>query len=103
MPRTARAFAGGNCYHVLNRGNARRTVFHNDGDFVAFVDLMAAATHRVPMRILAYVVMPNHFHFVLWPQGDGDLSRWMQWLLTTHARRYQLHHEATGHIWQGRF
>jgi putative transposase len=43
MPRTARASQGGYCYHVLNRGNARRTVFHQDGDFAAFVKLLRQA------------------------------------------------------------
>jgi REP-associated tyrosine transposase len=103
MPRTARSFVGGMCYHVLNRGNARQEVFHKEGDFATFLDLMAAATRRVPLRVLGFVLMPNHFHFVLWPDGDGDLSRWMQWLLTSHVRRYHLHHEGTGHVWQGRF
>ena len=82
MPRTARASVGGMCYHVLNRGNGRAEVFHKDGDYAAFVELMAEANERLPMRILGYCLMPNHFHLVLWPRGDGDLSRWMQWLLT---------------------
>ena len=47
--------------------------------------------------------MPNHFHLVLWPRGDGDLSRWMQWLLTSHVRRYHRHYHGSGHVWQGRF
>ena len=55
------------------------------------------------MRVLAYCLMPNHFHLVLWPRKDGDLSRWMQWLQTTHVRRYHEHYRTTGHVWQGRF
>lgn len=103
MPRTARASVGGVCYHVLNRGNGRADVFHEPGDFAAFLDLMAAANERLPLRILGYVLMPNHFHLVLWPRGDGDLSRWMQWLLTSHVRRYHRHYHGSGHVWQGRF
>lgn len=91
------------CYHVLNRGNGRADVFHKDGDFAAFLDLMAEANERLPLRILGYVLMPNHFHLVLWPRGDGDLSRWMQWLLTSHVRRYHRHYLGSGHVWQGRF
>ncbi len=91
------------CYHVLNRGNARAEVFHKDDDFGAFLDLMAAANDRLPLRILGFVLMPNHFHLVLWPFGDGDLSRWMQWLLTSHVRRYHRHYQSGGHVWQGRF
>jgi putative transposase len=88
---------------VLNRGNGRAEVFHKEGDYAAFLDLMAEANERLPLRILGYVLMPNHFHLVLWPHGDGDLSRWMQWLLTSHVRRYHRHYHGSGHVWQGRF
>jgi putative transposase len=103
MPRTARASAGNVCYHVLNRGNGRARVFHDDRDFAAFTDLLVEAKRRLPMRILGYVLIPNHFHLVLWPHADGDLSRWMQWLLTAHVRRHHRRHRGSGHVWQGRF
>jgi len=103
MPRTARASAANYCYHVLNRGNARVEVFHKEDDYDAFVELIPEACARLPMRVLAYCVMPNHFHLVLWPSADGDLSRWMQWFLTSHVRRYHRHYHTSGHVWQGRF
>ena len=55
------------------------------------------------MRILGYCLMSNHFHLALWPRHDGDLSRFMQWLLTAHVRRYHGHYQSSGHVWQGRF
>jgi putative transposase len=64
---------------------------------------MAAASERLPLRIVGYALLPNHFHLVLWPRGDGDLSRWMQWLMTSHVRRYHRHYQSDGHVWQGRF
>ena len=82
MPRTARASEGGLCYHVLNRGNARVEVFHDPADYEAFLDAVAESSVRLAVRVLAYCLMPNHFHLVLWPVGDGDLSRWMHWLTT---------------------
>lgn len=103
MARTARASVGGVCYHVLNRGNGRAEVFHKKEDYIAFLDLMAEAGERLAMRLLAWCLIPNHFHLVLWPHGDGDLSRWMQWLLTSHVRRYHRHYHGSGHVWQGRF
>jgi putative transposase len=87
---------------VINRGNARAEFFHKDEDFSAFLRIMAEAAIRVPMRVVAYCLMPNHFHLVLWPSGDGDLSHWMHWLLTTHVRRHQRHYGHSGHVWQGR-
>ena len=103
MPRTARASVGQYCYHVINRGNGRGEVFHAEGDFQAFIALLGDACRRLPMRVLAYCLMPNHFHLALWPYGDGDVSRWMQWLLTAHVRRYHRWYESSGHVWQGRF
>jgi putative transposase len=88
---------------VLNRGNARRTVFRKDGDYRAFLAALAHAGERVPMRLLAYCLMPNHFHLVVWPRRDGDLSRWVHWLLNAHVRRYHQHYHSSGHLWQGRF
>lgn len=94
---------GGVCYHVINRGNAKGRVFHKDADYQAFVELLTACCERIPMRVPAYCLMPNHFHLILWPSRDGDLSRWMQWLMTAHVRRYHSHYHSSGHVWQGRF
>lgn len=103
MPRTARASVGGAVYHVINRGNQRATVYHSPPDYAAFLQLVERADERIPMRLLAYCLMPNHFHLVLWPHEDGDLSRWMQWLLTAHVRRYHRVLGTSGRVWQGRF
>ncbi|NNC64602.1 MAG: transposase [Gammaproteobacteria bacterium] len=103
MPRTARASVGGICYHVINRGNRRAIVFHGAPEYRAFTTLMKRACDRLPMRVVGYCLMPNHFHLVLWPYGDGDLSRWMQWLLTSHVRRFHKINGTDGRVWQGRF
>jgi REP-associated tyrosine transposase len=103
MPRTVRASLANYCYHVLNRGNARSQVFHQQADYAAFVGLIDEACRRRPMRVLGYCLMPNHFHLVLWPIADGDLSTWMAWLMNAHVRRHHQHYRSSGHIWQGRF
>ncbi len=105
MPRTARASVGNYCYHVINRGNARAEVFHQEGDYRAFLALLGRAFERVPMRLLAYCVMPTHWHLVLWPYRDEDLSRLMRWLTLTHSQRWHAHRQTAGmgHLYQGRF
>ena len=55
------------------------------------------------MRLLAFCLMPNHFHLAVWPRRDGELSGYMMWLLTAHVRRYHQHYHSSGHVWQGRF
>jgi putative transposase len=49
--------------------------------------LFVPACERLPMRLVGRCLMPNHFDLVLWPHGDRDLGRWMQWLLTSYVRR----------------
>ena len=90
-------------FHVLNRGNGRQTLFFGSADYEAFVRVVKEALLIVPMRILGYCLMPNHF--VLWPELDDQLSAFMHQLMTTHVRRWQkAHHgEGEGHVYQGRF
>jgi putative transposase len=89
--------------HVLNRGNRRAAIFHKPADYDAFVRAMADANARSPLDLLAYCLMPNHFHLVIRTRADGDLGRWVRWLLVAHARRYHRHYGTTGHVWQGRY
>lgn len=103
MPRVARGLGGHLCYHVINRGNAKQEVFHKNRDYETFVRLMGEAKNRHAMKIFAYCLMPNHFHMVVMPERGEELSRYMQWLMTSHVRRYHRHYESSGHVWQGRF
>lgn len=103
MPRSARRVVEGLIYHVLNRGNNRQTIFHNDKDYKVFLDLMEESKSLYSIRIFAYCIMPNHFHMVLMPTEADELSKWIHRLLTIHVQRYRRHYGTIGHIWQGRF
>jgi putative transposase len=105
MPRPRRAAEGGLIYHTLNRATARLTIFDSDDDYAAFERVLSQAVARYGMRLLAYGLMPNHFHLLLWPRADGDLSAFMRWLTMTHTQRWHAHRRTagTGHLYQGRF
>ena len=105
MPRTTRDTPGGIVYHVLNRANGRAEIFSHAGDYQAFERTLTEAVDRFTMRLLSFCLMPNHWHLVLYPHGDGDLSRFMQWLTVTHTHRWHAYHGTvgSGHVYQGRF
>jgi REP-associated tyrosine transposase len=105
MPRRPRTATGGYVYHVLNRAVGRATVFHKDGDYAAFERVLRQAKDEVPTRLLAYCLMPNHFHLVLWPAADGELSNFLHWLTLTHTMRWHAHYHSSGSgpLYQGRF
>lgn len=105
MPRAPRIDVGNEFYHVINRANNRTQIFHNDKEYQHFERLLREAKERIPMRILAYVLMPNHWHLVLHTENDGDLSLFMQWLTLTHTQQYRAKTQTIGHghLYQGRY
>ena len=105
MPRKARVTPGGMVFHVLNRGVGRRQLFETEADYDAFESIIAETLDKCPMRICGYCLMPNHWHFVMWPEGDEDLGLFMQRLSVTHVTRWQKHRNVVGegHLYQARF
>lgn len=105
MPRRPRLATGGFVYHVMNRGARRLTLFDTDTDYRVFLDILRMAQARVPLRLLSYVLMPNHWHLVVWPESDDQLSRFMAWATGTHARRWHVDRGSvgTGAVYQGRY
>jgi putative transposase len=107
MPRRARALVGGLFYHVLNRSNGRLTLFRKEADYEAFGRTLVEAHQRTALRILSYCVMPNHWHFLVWPRRgrETEVSEFFRWLTLTHTQRWHAHHgtSGTGHLYQGRF
>jgi putative transposase len=92
-------------FHVLNRGVDRKRIFEKDGEYAAFDRIVEETVAVRAMRICAYCLMPNHWHFVLWPEHDGDLAAFMQRLTITHVRCWQEHRHCVGygHLYQGRY
>ena len=103
MPRISRGICPDCAYHILNRGNARQEIFHNDLDYQALIRLISKAKRRHPIQILAFCLMPNHFHMCVTTAYAANISQFMQWLLTSHVRGEHAIHKTSGHIWQGRF
>ncbi|MGA2702956.1 MAG: transposase [Isosphaeraceae bacterium] len=92
-------------FHVLNRGAGRRVLFTKDDDFLAFERVVEETLRTRRMRLWAYCLMPNQWHFVVWPERDGDLPALMQHVTNTHVKRWKEHrHEiGYGHLYQGRY
>ena len=105
MPHVARVSVGGMVYHVINRSNGRVQIFDSDAEYRHFETLLQEGVDLIGMRILAYCIMPNHWHLVLHPKNDGDLSEFMRWVTTTHVRQRRAQTETIGHghLYQGTY
>jgi putative transposase len=105
MARAPRVDLAGHLYHALNRANRQATIFQKESDYVAFEGILTDAVERSDVELMAYCLMPNHWHLVLRPTVDGGMSRFCQWLTLTHTQRYNAHYGTTGlgHLYQGRY
>ena len=105
MPRRPRLCPKGTCFHVINRAVARLTLFEKQEDYEAFERVLELAHQRVALPIYAYCVMPNHWHFVVRPQTDTQVTEFFRWMTHTHTMRWHAHYhtEGSGHLYQGRF
>lgn len=105
MPRRLRHTLQGTVFHVLNRGARRATLFHNECDYLAFLDVVREGLPRFNVKVIAYCLMPNHWHFVIQCERVAELSRMMHWVTGTHAQRWNVFHgtRGTGSVYQGRF
>ena len=96
MPRAARHTPGGFVYHALNRATARIKLFDKPADYGAFLRVFDAALEKHPLRVLGYCLMPTHWHVVLWPTKDGDMTAFLRGLTLTHSVRWQAHYHSVG-------
>ena len=84
-------------YHVINRGVGKQKLFFSEDDYLAFERVIVETLEKRPMRLLGYCLMPNHWHFLLWPEHDGDLPALMRQLTNTHVKRWKQHRHETGY------
>jgi putative transposase len=103
--RTLRGINDDSIYHVFNRGAGKRQLFDRHGDYVYFERLLQEVQTRVAIRVLAFCLMPNHWHLVLWPLEGQLLSTFIQRVTTRHAIKHNRDHGVAGcgHVYQGRF
>lgn len=105
MPRNARIDVGGEVYHVINRANGRMEIFSKPEDYKLFEKLLLETKELLNMRMLAYTLMPNHWHLVLYPRNDGDMGIFMHRLSNAHTRKVHAKTltNGSGHLYQGRY
>lgn len=124
MPARLMPLVTGQIYHVFNRGSEKRRIFESKGDYKRF--LQAAIYYQIEnpkpkfsnfskqninnlpdnqkiVEIVAYCIMPNHFHFLIKQLQDDGISKFMANLCNSHAKFYNTKYERVGPLWQGQF
>ena len=102
MARKARVEFEGAVYHVLERGDRREAIFQDDADRRRFLETLGEACARTAWRVHAFVLMGNHYHFML-ETPQANLVAGMRWFQTTWTMRFNRRHGLCGHLFQGRY
>jgi putative transposase len=102
MARKQRTEFAGAHYHVISRGNAKAPIFLDDDDRQLFMCLLAKVVRQSQWELLAYCLMPNHYHLFL-ATPEPSLARGMQQLNGIHAQRFNRRYARVGHVFQGRY
>lgn len=105
MPRRRLAGCGGFVFHVMNRSAKQLTLFDRPFEYEMFLRVLAEADSACPIRLLEYCVMPNHWHLLVWPERDDQLSRYMRWITGVHGQRWRQARgqPGKGAVYQGRY
>src|SRR5437667_1140875 len=102
MARKLRVEYPGAIYHVMNRGDRREAIFHDDQDRQRFTNTVKEACDKTQWAVHAFCWMPNHFHLVL-ETPQANLVEGMKWLLGTYTSRFNRRHKLFGHLFSGRY
>ncbi len=102
MARKVRVEYPGAIYHVMNRGDRREDIFHDDEDRQRFLDTLAEACEKTGWQVHTYCLMRNHFHLVV-ETPRPNLVAGMKWFLGTYTSRFNRRYRQFGHLFSGRY
>lgn len=102
MARPLRINVAGGWYHITARGHNREQIYSDRKDYTHFMELLGEMRDRFRVHVHAYALMPNHYHLLI-STPEGNASRAIQWLNVSYGVWYNLKHDRTGNVFQGRF
>jgi len=102
MARPLRIQFPGAFYHITCRGNERKAIFSDQTDQNAFLEKLSLSLDIFNVSLLAYVMMPNHFHLLL-TTPEGNLSEFMRHFNISYTSAFNRRHKRVGHLYQGRY
>src|SRR3990167_3288821 len=103
MPRRATIFAKGAYYHIYNRGVAKQNIFLIDADRLRFISRIGQYSNKFDIVVIAYCLMPNHFHLIVRQEGEDSVGIFLRHLLVSYAMYFNKKYQRVGPVFQSRF
>jgi REP element-mobilizing transposase RayT len=103
MPHRGDIFAPGNVYHLYNRGLNKADIFTGADNYRFLLGKVKRLLKEIPATVIAYCLMPNHYHFVMRQEGETLLSQFIGRLFQTYTQAYNRQQKRIGPLFAGRF
>jgi len=103
MPYRGDAFTQGQYYHIYNRGAGKGKIFFKDGNYQYLLRLVKEYYRKHGATIIAYCLMPNHYHFLLRQEIEEPLSKFVGVLFNAYVQALNFQHGRTGTLFESRF
>ena len=103
MPRRTIGFCAGEHYHIYNRGVDRQPIFFCEENYLYFVRLLKQKAARNAIQVLAYCLMPNHFHLLVRPESDNAVTAFLTSVCGSYVQALNVQRCRVGALFQGRF
>ena len=103
MPRRFIQYAAGEYYHIYNRGPGRQLIFREADNYLLVLRLLKEYSARLGITVVAYCLMPTHYHFLLRQDGEQPISLLMQRVFNAYTKAYNKRYHRSGTLFQGRY
>lgn len=103
MPGIRRYHEDGAAYFVTTATHNRKPIFADSGAAELLLTVLTYQKYDHGFCLFGFVIMPDHFHAIIQPSGDSQLSIIMKAVKGNFSRMYKAYCEHTGHVWQRRF
>jgi putative transposase len=103
MPQRGEVFAAGEYYHIYNRGAGCNPIFFTSANYEYCLRLVKRYLTHSAVAIIAYCLMPNHYHFLLRQESDLPLSKFIGVLFNAYAQAVNKQQARSGSLFEGRF
>ncbi len=103
MARRKTIFEPGNYYHIYNRGANKHPIILEDKNYLYLIQLLKKYTKHFQLTVIAYCIMPNHFHFLLRQEADCSIADCMQRIQNTYTKAINKKYNRSGSLFEGPF
>jgi putative transposase len=103
MPSRNATFDIGSTFHIYNRGCNREKIFFEDDNYIFLLKKIKKYSVEFDISVLAYCLMPNHYHMALRQNAEKQISKCVQLIFNSYVKAINKKYKRSGTLFEGKF